>query len=170
MTTHAVPRQGSVPSIVPILNRLIRRLLRGGLPLGPNVLLTVRGRTSGQPRTFPVALLKTGARRFVQSPFGEVNWTRNLRAAGAAVLTMSGRQERVVARELTAEQAAPIMREAFAPYLASRFGAAFLGRFYDLDRESSLADYEREAGAHPVFELLAERPELADAGEAERAE
>ena len=37
---------------------IIKRLLRAGVPLGPMILLTVRGRTTGQPRTTPVDLLE----------------------------------------------------------------------------------------------------------------
>ena len=85
-TTRAV-RAPHVPAIVPLLNPLIRRLLSVGLPFGPNVLLTVRGRSSGQPRTVPVAVVEIDGRRFVQSPFGEVNWVRNLRSAREAVVS-----------------------------------------------------------------------------------
>ena len=44
------------PALVRASNPLTRRLLRLGLPMGPNVLLTVRGRSSGLPRTAPVAV------------------------------------------------------------------------------------------------------------------
>lgn len=64
-------------------NPLMRRLLGAGVPSGPNVLLTVRGRKSGLPRTFPIAMLESGGRCFVQASFGEVNWVQNLRADDA---------------------------------------------------------------------------------------
>src|SRR5438046_1393031 len=119
MTADAVLTRPGVPSIVPLLNPLIRRLLRMGVPMGPNVLLTVRGRTSGQLRTFPVALMEGGGRRYVFATFGEVNWVRNLRAAREAILRRGRRQERVVAVELTPEEAAPVMQQALAPFFAS---------------------------------------------------
>ncbi|TAL05614.1 MAG: deazaflavin-dependent nitroreductase, partial [Chloroflexota bacterium] len=37
------------PAFVRASNPLTRRMLRLGMPMGPNVLLTVRGRTSGLP-------------------------------------------------------------------------------------------------------------------------
>src|SRR5437660_557036 len=43
-----------VPFFVPIFNPIARRLLGAGVPLGPNALLTVRGRRTGAPRTTPV--------------------------------------------------------------------------------------------------------------------
>src|SRR5437773_4598060 len=65
---------------------LLQLLLRRGLPAGPNVLLTVRGRRTGRPHSTPVAMWELGDRRFVQASFGEVNWVRNLRASGEAVI------------------------------------------------------------------------------------
>jgi hypothetical protein len=69
------------------LNPVFSRYLGVGLPGGPNVLLTVRGRSSGRWRRTPVAMLQFGDRRFVQAPFGEVTWVRSLRASGQAVVT-----------------------------------------------------------------------------------
>src|SRR5450759_4307336 len=69
-----------------LLNPVFTRYLGAGLPGGPNVLLTVRGRSSGRSRRAPVAMLQFGDRRFVQASFGEVNWVRNLRASGQAVV------------------------------------------------------------------------------------
>ena len=144
-----------VPSLIPVLNPLIRRLLRAGLPFGPNVLLTVRGRTTGLPRTFPVALIELDARRYVQSPFGEVNWVRNLRAAGEAVVSKGRDREQVEAIEVAPEAGGPILRDALAPYLKSRLLAAVLGRFFQFRADSTLEDYVAEARRHPMFELRA---------------
>lgn len=153
MTTGAVASRRGVPSVVPILNPLVRRLLRVGVPMGPNVLLTIRGRTSGQPRTFPVALMEGGGRQYVFATFGEVNWVHNLRAAGEAILRRGRHSEVVVAIELTPEEAAPVMQVALAPFLASPVTAPLLQRWYDLARDSSPADYLEEARHHAVFEL-----------------
>jgi deazaflavin-dependent oxidoreductase (nitroreductase family) len=156
MSTNAMatPR---IPRVVSILNPLIRRFLGVGLPFGPNVLLTVRGRTSGLPRTFPVAILEYDGRRFVQSPFGEVNWVRNLRADGAAVLAKGGSREEVSAVELPPEMGGPILRASFKRYLDSPLGRVALTRFFNLSRQSSLGDYVDVARRHPMFELLQTR-------------
>src|ERR1700690_3013332 len=76
-----------------LVNPLFIRYLRAGLQGGPNVLLTVRGRTSGPPRSPPVAMLRLGDRRFVQAAYGDVGWVRNLRAAGEAVVTQGRRTD-----------------------------------------------------------------------------
>jgi len=144
----------TVPSLIPILNPMIRRLLRAGLPFGPNVLLTVRGRSSGLARTFPVAILDLDGRRFVQSPFGEVNWVRNLRAAGEAVVSKGRRHERVDAIEVVPEEGGSLLRQAFAPYLRSRVLRPVLGRFFHFRTDSPLDDYVAQARTHPMFELL----------------
>ena len=47
---------------------IIKRLLRAGVPMGPMILLTVRGRTTGQPRTTPVDLLERNDRRWLVAP------------------------------------------------------------------------------------------------------
>jgi hypothetical protein len=46
-------RAGHAPWLVRAPNGLVRRLMRLGVPMGPNVPMTVRGRTSGLPRTAP---------------------------------------------------------------------------------------------------------------------
>ena len=148
--THGTSR---APSLVSIFNPVIRRLVGAGVPFGPNVLLTVRGRTSGLPRTFPVAVVEVHGRRFVQSPFGEVNWVRNLRAAGEAVVSKGRRQETVDALEIAPEEGGPILRDALAPYIRSRVLAKVLGRFFDLRSTSTPEDYVAEARRHPMFEL-----------------
>ena len=155
MTTTEIARPRGVPSIVPVLNPLMRRLLQVGMPMGPNVLLTVRGRTSGRPRTFPVALMESGGRQYVFATFGEVNWVRNLRAAGEAVLRRGRHERPVAAIELTPDEAVPVMRSAFGRYLASP-AAPLLRRWYDLEVNSSRDDYLREAQRHAVFELREE--------------
>ena len=149
--TLGTPR---APSLIHFLNPLISRLLGVGMPFGPNVLLTVVGRTSGVPRTFPVAILELDGRRYVQSPFGEVNWVRNLRAAGEAVVVRGSTQEPVGAVELAADAAGPVFRAALAPYLRSRIGAAILSRTFGVRRDSTAEDFVALARRHPMFELV----------------
>ena len=76
---------------------IIKRLLRAGVPMGPMILLTVRGRTTGQPRTTPVDLLERNGRRWLVATHGGAssNWVRNLRAAGEGVLTRGRRRQAV---------------------------------------------------------------------------
>ena len=140
-----------VPSFVPVLGPVLRRLLRMGVPLGPNALLSVRGRKSGVMRSNPVAVIAADGRRWVIGTFGDVNWVRNLRAAGEAVLTTGGRRETVHAIELTRTESASFFNNVLVPYVGSsvlkRSVLAMLGA------GDILADPAAAASSRPVFEL-----------------
>jgi deazaflavin-dependent oxidoreductase (nitroreductase family) len=136
---------------VPLFNPIARRLLGRGIPLGPNALLTVRGRKSGEPRTTPVALVEVGGRRWVIGTFGEVNWVRNLRSARQAGLEVGQRQEQVKAVELTQDEAAAFFRDILGPYVGtSPLARLLLGALHARE----ILDDPVEAARHrPVFEL-----------------
>ena len=145
--------QLQVPRFVPILNPLASRLLRLGPLMGPNALLTVRGRKSGQPRTTPVALVEAGGRRWTVGTFGNVNWVRNLRTAGEATLTVGRRTERVRAVELDRDQAASFFTDVLVPYVGrTRIARWMLGSV--LGARDILDDPSGAADRRPVFELL----------------
>jgi deazaflavin-dependent oxidoreductase (nitroreductase family) len=143
-----------VPFFVSLFNPIGRRLLRVGLPLGPNSLLTVRGRTTGQPRSTPVAVVDLDDRRWVIGTFGEVNWVRNLRAAGQATITSNRRSQPVTAVELSTPEAAAFYRDRLGPYVRRiplGLGSFMLGSL--LGARDLLTDPEGAAQRHPVFEL-----------------
>ena len=144
--------QPRIPSFVPIFNPIARRLLRFGPILGPNALLTVRGRKSGELRTTPVALVEVGGRRWIASPFGEVNWVRNLRAAGEGTLTVGRRTERLRAVQLDMGEAESFFTDVLGPYVRrTPGGRLILGSV--LGARDILDDPHGAAGRHPVFEL-----------------
>src|SRR3984893_8481894 len=93
-----------LPGLIPLFNPIARRLMRLGVPIGPNALLSVRGRKSGQTRTTPAALLQVGGPPGVIGTFGDVNWVPNLRAAGQGPITPGRRHELVRAEELTRDE------------------------------------------------------------------
>ena len=147
--------KNQAPRFVRVANVLTTTLLRAGLPLvGPGLvignypmyLLTVRGRKSGQPRTVPVAIIERNGKRYVGSPFGIVDWVRNLRAAGEAILTRGRRAETVNARELPKGEAALVLRE------DTKGGNPF-ARNYGVTADSSLEEFERAVVSHPLFVL-----------------
>lgn len=140
---------------VRLFNTIITFLIRSGVKIGPMSLLTVRGRKSGQPRTTPVAIIEGDGQRWLSSPYGEVDWVKNLRKAGEATLTRARRTERVSAAEVSTREAALVLQRTL-PNMPS-----FLLAYYDVAPDASLADIEREALRHPVFRLegLAQREE-----------
>ena len=84
MTTTTPRPLVRVPAFIRLSNPITQRLLRANMPMGPNLLLTVRGRTTGEPRTAAVAVAEIDGRRYVIGAYGDVNWVKNLRAAGEA--------------------------------------------------------------------------------------
>ncbi|HKB34073.1 MAG TPA: nitroreductase family deazaflavin-dependent oxidoreductase [Candidatus Dormibacteraeota bacterium] len=143
-----------VPSFVDLFNPLARRMLGAGLPMGPNALITIRGRKSGEPRTTPIALIEIEGRRWVSSPFGDVNWVRNLRASGEAALTIGRKQQSVTAIELSQEERLVFFRDLMGPFVRRiplGLGRLLLGSV--LGAKEILDDPESAAVRHPVFEL-----------------
>ena len=139
-----------VPALVGVFNPMARRLVHAGL-MGPNVLLTVRGRKSGVPRTTPVALVKIGGRRWIIGTFGPVDWVRNLRAARHATITTKGQAEEVDAIELSPAEGADFFRSVLTPYVDRLVIGRLLLRL--LGATDILADPQGAAERRPVFEL-----------------
>jgi len=148
-------KTSQIPFYTRLGNVLTLTLLRAGFKLvGPFIffgnypmyLLTVRGRKSGQPRTVALAIIERNGKRYVGSPYGIVDWVRNLRAAGEAVLTRGRRSETVNARELPKGETAPLLREEI------KDGNPFI-HYYGVTADSSLEEFERAAVTHPVFVL-----------------
>lgn len=126
-------------------NLFATTMTRLGLKIGPIQLLTVRGRKSGEPRTTPVAVVVQDGKRYLVAPYGAVNWVRNLRAAREAILTHGRSSETIQARELTPQEAAPILKTSLGG------GGIFTNGYFNVSSESSLQDFELEAPQHPVF-------------------
>jgi deazaflavin-dependent oxidoreductase (nitroreductase family) len=153
------PATNRAPTTAPLFvrapNGLARRLLRIGVPMGPNTLMTVRGRTSGEPRTAPVAVPEIDGRRYVIGAYGDVHWVRNLRAAGEAVVRLRGRDVRVNAHELTHDEAADFFGRLVPGYIGRFpwFGRAFARLLFGLVGPEILDDPVRAAETRPVFEL-----------------
>ena len=142
-----------VPFYVPMLNPLMKSFLYLGVPAGPMTLLTVRGRKTGKPHTTPVGLFKIGERRYIFDTFGNADWVRNLRASGEARIGRGFRRKRVIATPLHREEASLVLREILASYVNSRIKSSFLKMGYSLTKDSTIADYDREAKKHAGFEL-----------------
>ena len=148
---HAPAAQA--PRFVTFSNFLAKRALKLGPLMGPNALITVRGRKSGQPRTTPVAVVEIDGRRWVVGTFGEVNWVRNLRVAGQAILSVGSRNDAVTARELTVDERTRFFRDVLTPYVKHlRVGTLLLAM---LGARDIVEDPSGAAVKRPVFELTA---------------
>jgi deazaflavin-dependent oxidoreductase (nitroreductase family) len=138
------------PPWVTVFNPIAKVLVGARVPMGPNGLITIPGRTSGLPRTTPLAIIAVSGRRWVWSPWGDVHWVRNLRAAGRATITVRGRTEEVTATELDPTQRVDFFRDVLGPVAhGMRFGVPFVRLLdgVDVDRPVEAAQ------GRAVFEL-----------------
>jgi deazaflavin-dependent oxidoreductase (nitroreductase family) len=140
----------SVPPWVAAFSPVLKFLLERGIPLGFNRLVTIRGRKSGQPRRTALAVITVDGRRWVWAPWGEVNWVRNLRAAGGATISFRGGTEAVRATELNATERLGFFRDVLRS-LAHRLplGVTFIRVMDQVDVDDPVG----AADGRVVFEL-----------------
>jgi deazaflavin-dependent oxidoreductase (nitroreductase family) len=149
MTAH-ISHADRAPWWVKIFGPIATRLLNARVPLGFNRLLTIRGRKSGLPHTTPLAVIERDGRRWVWAPWGEVNWVRNLRAAGTASIRVGSRDVEVRAIELDPSERVTFFRDVLGAVARGiPFGFAFIRIVDGVD----LNDPIEAARGRPVFEL-----------------
>lgn len=141
---------GRIPRWLPAFNRISKRILAAGLPLGPNALVTIRGRKSGVPRTTPVAIIKVAGRRWIWAPSADVQWVKNLRVARRATIATRHGDEEVDAVELDASQRIEFFRDTLGS-IARRVPFGFK-LYWALDRIDLHHPVEAAEG-RAVFEL-----------------
>jgi len=149
----AVAPSGHVPARVRLFSPILKFLLVAGLPMGFNGLVTIRGRKSGLPRTTALAIIAVGGRRWVWAPWGEVQWVRNLRAAGRATISVRGRKEEVSATELDPTERVGYFRDVLGPLARSiPFGVWFIRIVdgVDLNDPVAAAEGRRVFELHPI--------------------
>ena len=129
-------------------NKMIAPLARLGIAGRRTHVLTVPGRKTGVPRSTPVQLLFLDGQRWLVAPYGEGDWVRNARAAGAVELTRARKTERVEVDEVGPGEAAPVLRE----YLRQ---TSIVKPYFDATASSPLEAFAAEAARHPVFRLNA---------------
>ncbi|MEA2674398.1 MAG: hypothetical protein QOI92_1590 [Chloroflexota bacterium] len=153
--TRGIASMNRAPRLIRLSNPLSRGLLRLGMPMGPNTLLTVRGRTSGEPRSAAVAIMEMDGKRWIIGAYGAVQWVQNLRAAGEADVQLHGKAVHVRATELDRAAATTFFRETMPAYVAHfpRIGRAFAKVLFGSVAPEILSDPERAAETRPVFEL-----------------
>src|SRR5262245_31125805 len=120
-------------------------VLRRGLKVGSQHLLTVVGRKTGQLRRTPISVASVGGERYIVAAFADAAWVANVRAAGVATLRRGGTTERVTLIEVPVDDRGPVL-QAFLEQV--RGGVRFFG---------SHTPDEIVAGAarYPVFRISA---------------
>ena len=105
-------------------NLVLSWLLRRGRGPAFMRLLTVTGRATGRARRTPVVPVRDDGNVWVVSPFGEVAWVRNVRAAGRLELHRGRRARAYVRARIRSERrdagAAPVPLHAIGTVRSSR--------------------------------------------------
>ncbi len=119
------------------------------LGIAPNYLVTLEvvGRRSGKVVSFPLVMTVIHGERYLVSMLGEeVNWVRNIRAAGGKARLRHGKSEQVILEEVDIQQRAPILKA----YLKHAPGAR---PHIPVNKDASLSEFEKIAGKYPVFRV-----------------
>lgn len=131
----------TMKAMTPTLNWMARSGMMGGAEV-----LTVRGRTTGEPRSTPVTPLEHDGTLWLVSPYGIVAWVRNLRASGEATLTRRGTTRRFSAREASPEEAGPVLKR----YVTA---VSIVRPYFAAVPDDPTEAFVAEAAGHPVFAL-----------------
>jgi hypothetical protein len=133
-------------------NRATALAFAAGIVPRRGAALQVRGRRTGRVITFPVAIADFEGERYLVSMLGEdVNWVRNLRAAGGHAVLKHGRREAVRLEEVDVGDRGPILRR----YLQVAPGAR---PHIPVGPGAPIADFERISPDYPVFRISADAP------------
>jgi len=104
--------------------RLNLAMLRRGLKIGSQHLLSVRGRKSGEVRSTLISIATIDGSRYIVAAFSEAAWVQNVRASGSGTLWHGRDVEHVRLVELPVAERAPVLR-AFLQQV--RGGVRFFG-------------------------------------------
>jgi hypothetical protein len=111
--------------------------------------LEVAGRRSGRIVSLPLVVAAVDDERYLVSMLGEeVNWVRNVRAAGGEVALRRGRREEVHLEDVVApDLRAPVLKA----YLQRATNAS---AHLPIGKDAPLAEFERVAPRFPVFRIV----------------
>jgi deazaflavin-dependent oxidoreductase (nitroreductase family) len=122
-------------------------MLRRGIGVGPQRLLSVPGRTTRILRTTPVAVIALDGERYIVAGFETSDWVKNVRAAGWATIGRGRKSEQVDLVEVAPDKRVPILR-AFAQKV--RGGRVFL----TVAANASDMEFVAASSRHPVFRVV----------------
>jgi hypothetical protein len=118
------------------------------------VTLEVRGRKTG--KLIRVSLSRTdyaGSQYFV-SLAGEVDWVKNVRAAGGKVVIVSRKQTPIQLMEIPLEERAPILLAYVQKRAFTHSGAQASQLFFGLGPHPTLQEMNEIASRYVVFKVL----------------
>ena len=133
-------------AVVSLANRIAVFAMKIGIAPKYQFILSVRGRKSGRIYSTPVYIVEDNSRRLLVSPYGDVAWVINARAAGKVTLTKGTETKNYKIDELSSKESAPILKK----YLAL---APITRPYFDAKPDAPVESFLAEASRHPVFEL-----------------
>ena len=140
-------RGGHPNTLAKVLNFGWATLHAAGIEPNSMVTLEVRGRKSGKPISFPLALVAFHGERYLVSMLGtQANWVRNVKAEDGRATLRHGIVEQVCLEEIPVAQRAPILKL----YLSIAPGAR---PHIPVDKDAPLTEFEKIAADYPVFVL-----------------
>jgi deazaflavin-dependent oxidoreductase (nitroreductase family) len=141
--------RGHRPNVVArVVNRATAAVHALGIAPNYLVALTVVGRRSGRPISFPLVMAVVDGQRYLVSMLGaDVAWVRNLRAANGLAVLRHGRTERVRLEEVPAAERGPVLKTYVERAPGSR---PHLG----VDKDVPLGTLAAMAPGIPVFRVL----------------
>jgi len=140
-------RGGRPSRLASVVNRGSAALYALGLLPNYLVALEVVGRRSGRAFTLPMVMAILDGQRYLVSMLGEnVEWVRNVRAAGGRAMLRHGRREEVRLEEVPVDMRAPVLKA----YLKRAPGAR---PHVPIHKDAPLSEFERIAAQIPVFRV-----------------
>jgi L-lysine 2,3-aminomutase len=134
--------------VASVINRCTAALY--ALGIAPNYLVTldVVGRRSGRVSSLPLVMAVVENERYLVSMLGEnVEWVRNVKAAGGNVTLRHGRREEVRLEELPVERRALVLKA----YLKRAPGAR---PHLPIHKDAPLSEFEQVSSRFPVFHVV----------------
>lgn len=141
-------RGGRPGRVASVINRCTAALY--ALGIAPNYLVTldVVGRRSGRVSSLPLVMAVVENERYLVSMLGEnVDWVRNVKAAGGNVTLRHGRREEVRLEELPVERRALVLKA----YLKRAPGAR---PHLPIHKDAPLSEFEQVSSRFPVFHVV----------------
>jgi hypothetical protein len=131
------------------MSKVIIALQRLGIAFFSFHVISIPGRRSGQMRTTVVSLFEVNQHRYLLS-FGQLDWVRNARAAGWAILRRGRRQTRVTLVEIKSPENRSIV-QAFPQQVPA--GVQFFVRMGLVDAPGGPEQFESAADNLALFRI-----------------
>ncbi len=141
-------RGGRPNRVATVLNRCSAAI--HSLGVAPNYLVTLEviGRRSGRMIRLPLVMAIVGGERYLVSMLGaDVDWVRNVKAAGGCATIRHGCRERVQLEEVPIDRRGPVLKA----YLKRAQSAR---PHIPIHKNAPLSEFEKVAAQIPVFRIV----------------